>query len=143
MCEYSAADGFGGDFCDAELFVSLDAGDVVVVCESFVEDGEVGIDEIEDGEVVPEDVVEEAACFGEHGFLEKFVEFGEESSVGRGEFDVAEVEPLAGEVFDEAGDTWVFDHAFDLLSDDFGIGEFVLFGEFEELVIGHGGPEEV
>ena len=48
------------------------------------------------------DVAEESPGFTEHRFLEHGVEFGVEFFIGRGELYLAELEPLAGEVFNEA-----------------------------------------
>ena len=141
--EEAAADGVVGDFHDFGIFVSLDSGDAVVTGEAFVEDGEIGVDEVGDGKVVFEEVAEEAFGFPDHRLLEHGVEFGEEFFGRRGEFDLAKAEPLTGEVFEEAFASGIVEHAFDLGVTDPGVGEFAGSGEVKELLVGHGGPQEI
>lgn len=123
--------------------MACDVLDAVVAGEAFVEDGEVGVDEVRDGKVFFEEVAEEALGFANHRFLKHGVELGEEFFGGRGEFDFPKSEPLAGEVFEEAFALGVGEHALDLRVTDFRIGEFSSGGEVEKFLVGHGGPEEV
>ena len=139
----AATDGVGRESDNARVFVARDAGDVVVEGEAFVEDGEVGVDEVGNGEVFFEEVGEEAFGFANHRFLEHGVEFGEELGGGGGEFDLTKSEPLAGEVFDEAFAFGRVEHALDLGVTDVWVGEFALGSEVEEFLVGHGGPKKV
>ncbi len=75
-----------------------DAFDGVVPGDAFVEDGEVRVDEVHHAQIVLEQMAEEATRFAEHGFLKQGIKLGVKFFVGRGEFDLSEVQPLAGEV---------------------------------------------
>ncbi len=50
---------------------------------------------------------------------------------------------MAGEVVDEGSRAWIFEHANDLGFEDAVVLKLVFAGELEELVVGHGRPEEV
>ena len=63
----------------------------------------------------------EVTSFPEHRFDQKRIIFGIQFAIGRGEFDVAEVEPLSGKVFDETLDLGVTHHAFGFRLADFRI----------------------
>ena len=54
-----------------------------------------------------------------------------------------ELKPTAGEVPGECGKLGVGDHTEGLLTEDLGVAEFPLIGEFEEFTVRHGGPKEV
>ena len=47
------------------------------------------------------------------------------------------------EVFEEAFAFGIVEHAFDLGVADPGVGEFAGSGEVKELLVGHGGPQEI
>lgn len=126
---------------DADEFVAGDAGDAVVAGEGFVEVGEVGVDEVEDAAVVADDGFDEQGGLAEHVVAEGVVELGEEFGVGGEEFEIAKLEPLAGEVLDESGGFRALKHAFDLGIELF--AELALAGEGEEFVVWKAAPEKV
>ncbi len=121
-------------------FVAFDAGEVVVFGEAFVGEGVVGVEEVEDGEVFFDEVGEEGFGFAPEVRLD-FVEVFEAGVVGVEVFEVAKLEPLAGEVFGEGLGTPVGEHAVDgggEVGTEFGFG-----GELEEFFVWRSGPEEV
>ena len=121
-------------------FVAFDAGEVVVFSEAFVGEGVVGVEEVEDGEVFFDEVGEEGFGFAPEVRLD-FVEVFEAGVVGVEVFEVAKLEPLAGEVFGEGFGAPVGEHAIDGGGEagaEFGFG-----GELEEFFVWRSGPEEV
>ena len=120
--------------------VAFQAGEAVVFGEAFVGEGVVGVEEVEGGEVFFDEIGEEGFGFAPEVILD-FVEVFEAGVVGVEVFEVAELEPLAGEVFGEGFGAPVGEHAVDgggEVGAEFGIG-----GELEEFVVWGGGPEEV
>ena len=121
------------------------AFEFVVFDEAFGEEGVFGGEEIEEAFVGGEDVVEEelglfAEVGGAFGGVE-VLEFGEERDGAAADF--LRAEPLAHEAIGEDAGAGIVEHAIDLRGEDGGVLEFALGGEVEELVVGHGGPEEV
>ncbi len=127
-----------GDFLE---FVAGDAVDAVEAGEAAVDEGVVGGEEFGDGAVVAHDVVEEEFGFALHGFAEAIVEIAELLFVGGEVGEVAELEPLAGEVFDEGVGFGGGEHAGDLGVE--GFAEFAALGDGEEFIVGGAAPEEV
>ena len=70
-------------------------------------------------------------------------EFGELDGIGLEAVEVASLEPLAAEVFDQSARFRIEQHAVDLRVENFGIAEAVLLRELEELVIGQAAPQEI
>ena len=87
------------DLAEGDAF---DVGDVVMAGEAVVQHRPVGIEEVGYAEVFCEDFGKEAASLIEHGGLEGIVVLGVKLLVRRGGVDVAEREPLIGEVAHEA-----------------------------------------
>lgn len=93
--EESATRRVGGKI-DASWFGSFQGAQFVVIGEALVEEGEVGVDEIADGEIVVDEMLEEHPGLEEGRFGEEIVQIvvGVEFGVGGIEVDLAEVEPV-------------------------------------------------
>ena len=116
----------------------------VVARESGVGEGVVAVDELGEGAVLANEVGEEFDAFVIHRAAEFGGEGGEAFGVGIGMLDhFFEFEPTSGEVSCEGGKLRARDHAKSLCVEDLGLAELAFVGEFEELAVGHGGPEEV
>lgn len=111
--------------------------------EAAVEHREIGGDEVGEAQVVAEDFGEEQLSLAEHRDFQHVIELGVENVAGHGEVDVAQAEPLAGEVFGEGGGFRMIEQALDLRAERRGLREFALFGEREQFFVRHGAPEEI
>ena len=79
-----------------------DSGDAIVFRQPLVEKGPVRMDELRHAAVRAQDFVEEQLRLARHGPEQKVVEFAVALRVRRGGVELAQVEPLAGEVLGEA-----------------------------------------
>ena len=131
---------WNGDFSDG---IAFDAGDVVEAGEAFVDGDEVGAEEVEDAEVFMKDFVEEGDGFGSDGGFEVAVIARVEFGGGRVGADLAEVEPLAGEVVGEGLAFGRGEEAVDLFFENVGVIEIADGGVGGEVVVGLRGPEDV
>ena len=88
---------------------ALENRESVVLGEAFVKEGEVGVDEIADGEIFLNEVGEKEACFAEGGLGEEVIEIvvRVEFGVGRVGVDLAEIEPGIEKGIDESFGTRV------------------------------------
>jgi len=127
---------------DAAEAAAVDAGDIVVAGEAFVEEGVIGLEEGAEGAVFAEDAVEEEFGFLAEGLAEVVVEVAEEVAAGEDGVDVAEAEPLSGEVGGEVFRTGVGEEAAGLAFEFGGLAELALGGGEEEFVVRDAAPEE-
>ena len=95
--QHAAPRRFGRQLDAAEL-LPRDARDAVVLGQALVEDRPVGVHEIGQRQIFLQHFAEEAVRLLQHRVAEHLVELGILPHVGLGEVDVAQVEPLAGEV---------------------------------------------
>ena len=99
-CRYLAEQAAANPIRDghqAEL-VTIHIGDVIVFGEPFVEEGESAVDEIEDAPVVMNHGFKEQLRLLFHGAAEIFIERGESVRVGFNAVQIAQLQPLAGEI---------------------------------------------
>ena len=106
--------------------------DAIMLREAAIHERPRGIDELQHAAVVVQHLFKEAPCFLRHGPEQRAVEVAVKIGVGDGGVDLAEFEPLAGEVLREASGAWRFEQALGLLaqfiglrhigSEEFGIG---------------------
>ena len=89
----------------AEL-VPLDAGNAVKLGQALIQEGVIGVDEIEDGAVFADDVLEEQVGLLLHRHPRVVGEFRELDAVGRVRFQGPRLQPLAAEVFDQGVAPW-------------------------------------
>ncbi len=74
----------------------------------------------------------------------KFVgELGELRGIGLEAVEIADLEPLAAEIFDQRARFRIEQHAVDLRAEHFGIAETVLPGELEKIIVGQAAPQEI
>ncbi len=118
-------------------------GDAVERGQAMVQEGVVGGEEIGDGTVIANDGLKEELGFLLHVAAQFGSEFRELRGIGLEAFEVARLEPLAAEVFDQSARFGIEQHAVDLRVENFGIAEAVLRGELEELVVGQAAPQEI
>ena len=83
--------------------------------QPLVDEGVVGVEQIEHRTVFPQDALEQQFRFALECLTQVVVEIGEEPVVRSGVLQVAEIEPLAGEVGDERAGLRVGKHPSRLL----------------------------
>ena len=110
--------------------------------QSLVQEGISGGHELEHRPVLAHDAVDEQLGLAPEGGAEVLVETGEEPRVGLLGIDVAEEEPLLGEVADQRLRLGVDEHAPHLTVQNSRVAQVPSDGMVEELVIGDAAPEE-
>ena len=78
-----------------------------------------------------------------HRRAQRLVEVGKHALVGRGDFQVAQLQPLAGEVLDQRLRLGVGQHPLDLPLEVVALAQRAAPGQREQLVVGHAAPQEV
>jgi len=140
LCENPAAMFGFGDFAEV---ASVDAFDLIVFCQLFVDHLKLGLDEVPGGEVVAEDFSKEVEGFVAEVVFQMWSGFPVNGGVNLNAINGIHIEPLGGEALDELPGVRGGHHAFNLLFEDFGLGEFVLVSQFPQGGIGHGIPKEI
>ena len=121
--------------------VARDALDPVMPREHVVEEGVVGVEQLQHAAVLPEDVREVPLRLPAHRVPQGVVEAGEEVRVRGHPAELAELQPLADEVLHERVGPRVVQHP-DHLPAQVG-PQRPLASLAEQLVVGHAAPEEV
>ncbi len=99
--------------------------------------------EVGHAEILFEHFVEEQLGLAHHGDLQHVIEVRVEEVARVGEIDVAQAEPLAGEVFGEGLGLGTLQHALDLRAEGRRVGQFPLFSEREQFLVRHAAPEKI
>ena len=110
--------------------------------QSFVDEGIVRREQLQDGPVLVDDMGEEELGFSAHRLRERFVEIRVGQRVRVDLLEILEPQPLAGEPTCESLRPRIMQHPLDLSLEFVVIGQATLVGELEELVIGRSPPEE-
>ncbi len=151
------AGGIGGDGEDAALGEDADAAailenhilevwtevliDPIVAGEAVVEEAVIGGQQLDDTAVPAQKGLKKEFGLLAHVVAQLGAPGGEEFGVGGDGGEVADLEPLAGEIVDEGAGSGVLEHAH-----DFGLeiaAEPFFGGEGEQPIVGHGAPEEI
>ncbi len=106
-------------------------GDAVEVGQSLVQERVVGAEEIGDGAIVANDGLKEEPGLQLHVVAQFVVEVRELCRIRLDTCEIAGLQPLAGEIFDQRARFGIEKHAVDLGAENFGIAETVLGGELE------------
>jgi hypothetical protein len=110
--------------------------------QPFVEERVVGGEQIQDAAIGPQLVVHQQLGFPQERASQVLVELGEDVRIGRPARDLAEAEPLAGEVLGERTRARVPQHPADLRFDHARIREPPALGQRQQLVVRDAAPEE-
>ena len=127
---------------DAPEPAAVDAGDAVVPGEPLVDEGVVGVEEVEHAAVVAQGAGEKQGRLVPECLDEVVVEVGIRHRVALDVLEVAQVQPLHGEVVDERPGPQVGEHAPDLLVEDRRIAQPARLRRVEQGVVGDAAPEE-
>ena len=122
---------------------AVDAGDAVVPRQPLVDERVVGAQQLQRAAVLAQDVREEQLGFAAEGLADVVVEVREHQDVGLDlRFEVAQLQPLAGEVADQRVGPRVGEHPPDLGRQHAGRAETAGRGQVQQRLIGDAAPEE-
>ena len=121
--------------------VALHALDAVKFGEPVVHKRVVRVQKFQHAAVLLGDVREEQLGFFCHRRAESVVELREKFLVRRGQFQVADLQPLSGEIVHQRFCLAVFQHASDLRLQIF--PQHPAFRQSEQFVVRHAAPEEI
>ena len=121
---------------------AVDIGDAVVLRQALVEKSVVGVQQVQHAAVLAQHAGKEQVRFLEERPAQGFIEFGEYIRIGPGEGQVAQIQPLAGEVLDQRLGTWIGQHPLHLVVNRGGSVQTTLFGQSEQLIVGNAAPQE-
>ena len=110
--------------------------------QRLVQERVVGRQEIQDAAVLTEDAVQEQLGFTHEGGAHALVEIAEQVHVRLLGFDVAQEQPLGGEVGHQGSAARIGQHAVHLPAQDVGLAQGSRGGRIQQLVVGDAGPEE-
>ena len=110
--------------------------------QAFVEERVVRADEIEHAPVFRDDALEEQLALRLERVPQIGVELGEEIRIGQDLLQIAQIQPLAGEILDQRFGTLIGEHPFHLRFERRGIAQLAVFGETKQLIVRDAAPEE-
>ena len=108
---------------------AVDVGDPVVLRQPLVDERVVGRQELGDAAVLAHDVLEQELGLAPHRLPQVVVEIRELLDVRPRALQVAQEQPLAGEVLDERRRARIGEHSLDLLVENVALAELALRGE--------------
>ena len=120
----------------------VDAGDAVVACEPLVDEGVVGVEQIQHAAVLVQGAGQEQRGLLPERLDQVVVEVGERYRVAGHVLQVAQVQPLDGEVVDERPRARLGQHAPDLRLQHRRGGQRALLGRIEQRLVRDAAPEE-
>src|SRR5207249_11039667 len=119
-------------------------GEAVQLREALVDEGVIAVDQIQERPIGLYNVIKVGNDFLPHGFAKVAVELGKLLCV---RFYLAskavDIEPLQSKTFAQGLRFEIVQHPTHLLPIRLLLEEFAAFGEREQFVIGHGGPDEI
>ena len=118
-----------GPSVDAAEVAAVDVRDSVVLGQPLVDEGVVGVQQIDDAAVFVHDAVDEHLGFLAHGLAQVVVEIGKQRDGRSLALQAAQVQPLAGEVSDQFLRARIGEHALHLLFEHGRVVQLVLAGE--------------
>ena len=110
--------------------------------QGFVQERIVRRQELQDAAVLTQDAVQEQLGFTHERGAHTLVEIAEQVDVRFLGFDVAQEQPLGGEVGHQRAAARIGEHARHLAAQDFGLAQRSRGSRIQQLVVGHAGPEE-
>ena len=110
--------------------------------QPLIEKGVVRIQQVQHGTVFAEEIGEEELGLAQEGLPQVFIEVGEDVGVGPCAGEIAEKEPLSGEVVDESVGSGVCHHTADLCLQDCRVVQFALVGEDQQFVVRDAAPKK-
>ena len=122
---------------DAAELGALHACNSIVLREALVQEGITRVQKLAHGPVPAQDVIEEQGRLGLHSVAQLGAPVGELLRIGLHHVEVAQLQPLAGEIGGDRGGAVVTQHAFDLRVEHVAGVQLAGLGECEQLVIGH------
>lgn len=123
--------------------VGVGTGDAVVVSEGAIQISELAVDEIEKIAIFVENFPDEELRLPAHRGENFIVHHGELQSVGLLAIESADIEPLESEIVHQVRGFGIVQHSLHLGSANGGIGQLMLSGEPQELIVRHAAPEKV
>ena len=119
----------------------IDLWNAVVLGEAFVDERVVGRQQIEQAAILADDARDEQFGLLHERRSQRFVERKDHRIWRRG-LDVAQMQPLPGEIRDERVGPRVGKHALHLLQQHRGISQPAPLREVEQLIVGNAAPQE-
>ena len=125
---------------DTPEVAAIDARHTVVASQPLVQKGVVGAQQVEDAAILADDALEEQLRLAAHRATQVVVEVREEIAVRLHAADVAQLQPLAGEVGDQRTGLGIRQHPADLRIER-GL-QPATFGAGQQRLVGNAAPEE-
>ncbi len=127
---------------DAAELDAVNALDPVVLGQALIQEGVVRTQQVGDAPIVPHLTFDQELGLFRKGMAQVLVEIRIGRRVRRYPRDVAQEQPLAGEVLHQRLRAWIGQHALDLRLQDGRVGQAPALGNGEQLVVGNAAPQE-
>ncbi len=136
-----AAPGIARDGNTAEVR-SVDTGNAVMPGETFVDEGVIGVEQIQNRSVFMLDAFKKHFGFPLERLPKIIVEIGKFPAIGIRALQIPEIEPLAGEVGREGARPRIREHAARLMLEHGGVVQLVPNGERQQFIVGYARPQK-
>ena len=120
-----------------------DSRDAVKAGQALVEEGVIGVQQLEHAAVILDDIPNKQLGLAAHRLAQALVEHREALQVRPDHVDILELEPLPGEILDQRGRLLIAQHPFDLSLEYGRLAQTALSGDSQELGVGHAAPQKV
>ena len=127
---------------DAAKAIAVDMGDAVMLGEALVEEGVVRLEQIEHAPVLAKHALDEKLRFLPEGLAQIVVEVREQAQVRRDRFQIAQMQPLRGEIGREVARAIVRQQSPHLLFKHLRLAKLVARGQVQKLVVRNAAPQE-
>ena len=127
---------------DTPEVAALHSADAVMQRQSLVQERVIGPQQIKRAAILAQDAFEEQFCLAAKSLPQGIVEIGKVIGRRSRERDVAQEQPLSGEVLNERFRTRIGQHALHLSGEDARSPELVFHRQLEQLVVGDAAPQK-
>ena len=110
--------------------------------EALIEEGVIALDKVEDASVVAQDRGKKQLALTLHCCAQRCIKLGELLHIGALEFEVAQVQPLAGKILLQRQCAVIGEHARYLLLEHLRLAQLALFRQQQQLFIGQAAPQK-
>ena len=133
---------FGSFDRDAAELVAVNALDPVVLGQALIDEGVIRVQQIDDAAILAQLAFDQQLGFLLERLAQVLVEVGKGRRIRLYRWDIAQEQPLAGEVLHQRLRARIGQHAPDLALQNGRVAELAALGNGEQLVVGNAAPQE-
>src|SRR5262245_20465385 len=124
-------------------FRTFHTGNMIKLCQAFIEISIFTVDKIEDTAVPVDDLLDKQLSLAEHRHPQVFFKIRKSLAIGSDRFELPQFEPLPAKVLHQCTRFLIAQHAPDLSGENSRTPQGSLIGAEEKLIIRHTAPKEI